>query len=70
VGVNWISLLLKDSTAQSISNYNSFDFFTPSLTTYFIQKNMQNIKYFLLWLALLIIFFNNNLNLAMFVQIF
>jgi len=32
---------------QSIPNYKTFDFLTPTLTTHFIQKIVQNITSFI-----------------------
>ena len=53
----------------AVSNYNSFDFFTSNLTTYFIQKFIQNTIFFVV-----ACFINTNsssdLNLTMFAQIF
>jgi hypothetical protein len=59
------------TTAIQYSIQKTFDFFlTPNLTSRLIQKITQNITYFVVAWFINKSFFQNDLNLTMFVQIF
>jgi len=59
------------TTAIQYSIQKTFDFFlTPNLTSRLIQKITQNITYFVVAWFINKSFFQNDLNLTMFVQTF